>query len=70
VYKYVVTLYEPDEKWSLWKLRPITKNNIKMVMKDVRCIVYLFASTYGQVAWFCDQVNESEDLIQREEFLD
>jgi hypothetical protein len=40
VYKYVATLYEPDEKWSLWKLRPRTKNNIKMDMKDVRFDVF------------------------------
>jgi hypothetical protein len=32
----VVTLYVPDDKWSLWKLRPISRDNIKMHMKDIR----------------------------------
>jgi hypothetical protein len=36
----VLTLYEPDEKWSLWKLRPRSKDNIKVVMKDVRRDLY------------------------------
>jgi hypothetical protein len=36
----------------------------------MRCILDLFASTYGQVARVCDYDNESEDLIYCEEFLE
>jgi len=32
----VVTLYVLDDKWSLWKLRPISKDNITMAVKDLR----------------------------------
>jgi hypothetical protein len=61
--KSVVTLYKPDNKWSLWKRRPRSKDNITMAMKDLRCILDLFVSIYGQVARFCGRDNESEDLI-------
>jgi len=29
----VVTLYEPDDRWSLWKRRPRSKDNIIMAVK-------------------------------------
>jgi len=32
----VLTLYKPDDKWSLWKLRPRSKDNITRAMKDLR----------------------------------
>jgi len=35
----VLTSYEPDEKWPLWKLRPISRDNIKIRMKNIRCDV-------------------------------
>jgi len=40
VYKCVLILYEPGDRWSLWKLRPRSKYNIKMDIKDVRRVLY------------------------------
>ena len=47
MYKCVLTLYEPDEKWPLWKLRPGSMDSIKVDMKDVRRDLYwIYLSQY------------------------
>jgi hypothetical protein len=48
----VETLYEPDEKWSFWKRRPISRDDIKMHMKDVRCDVqWIYVTKRSNRLW-------------------